>query len=143
MIRKDTMMADRNNDKGKVWLVGAGPGDAGLLTLKGKQVLQNAQVVVYDQLVGSGILSMIPEQAEKIDAGKHANHHKMEQEQINQVLVEKGMEGKRVVRLKGGDPFLFGRGAEELEALLAADIPFEVVPGYLLRWQYRLMLEFQ
>lgn len=129
MIRKDTMMADRKNDKGKVWLVGAGPGDAGLLTLKGKQVLQNAQVVVYDQLVGSGILSMIPEQAEKIDAGKHANHHKMEQEQINQVLVEKGMEGKRVVRLKGGDPFLFGRGAEELEALLAADIPFEVVPG--------------
>lgn len=122
-------MEDRKNEKGKVWLVGAGPGDAGLLTLKGRQVLQNAQVVVYDQLVGSAILSMIPEEAEKIDAGKHANHHKMEQEQINQVLAEKGMEGKRVVRLKGGDPFLFGRGAEELEALLEADIPFEVVPG--------------
>ena len=104
---------------GKVWLVGAGPSDPGLFTLKGKEVLAQAQVVVYDALVGMGILSMIPESAEKIYVGKRAGNHAMEQEEINELLVQKAKEGKRVVRLKGGDPFLFGRGGEELLVLRA------------------------
>lgn len=114
---------------GKVWLVGAGPSDPGLITVKGKQVLEQAQVVVYDQLVGAGILSMMPQGAELIDVGKQAGNHKVTQENINRILLEKAKEGKRVVRLKGGDPFLFGRGGEELEALVKEQIPFEVVPG--------------
>lgn len=115
--------------KGKVWLVGAGPGDLGLFTIKGREILSQAQVVVYDRLVGDSILSLIPREAEKIDVGKRAGNHTMAQEQINQVLLEKAKEGKRVVRLKGGDPFLFGRGGEELELLTEEDIPFEIVPG--------------
>ena len=114
---------------GKVWLVGAGPWDAGLLTLKGKEVLSRAQVVVYDRLVGSGILSMIPENAECIDVGKQAGNHTMPQEEINQVLLREALADRRVVRLKGGDPFLFGRGGEELELLSRHGIPFEIVPG--------------
>ena len=114
---------------GKVWLVGAGPSDPGLFTLKGKEVLAQAQVVVYDALVGMGILSMIPESAEKIYVGKRAGNHAMEQEEINELLVQKAKEGKRVVRLKGGDPFLFGRGGEELLVLRAYGIDYEVVPG--------------
>lgn len=115
--------------KGKVWLVGAGPSDPGLFTLKGKTVLSQAQVVVYDALVGAGILAMIPDDAETIYAGKRAGNHAMTQEQINELLVKKACEGKRVVRLKGGDPFLFGRGGEELFALRANGIEYEVVPG--------------
>ena len=115
--------------QGKVWLVGAGPGDRGLFTLKGLEVLQNAQVVVYDSLVGQGVMSMIPQEARCIDVGKRASHHTMPQEQINQVLVEEAKKGYRVVRLKGGDPFLFGRGGEELELLCEEGIPYEVVPG--------------
>lgn len=114
---------------GKVWLVGAGPGDPGLLTCKGKQVLEQSEVVLYDQLVGAGILTQIPEHAEKIPVGKRAGHHTMPQEDIHQLLLEKAREGKRVVRLKGGDPFLFGRGGEELELLAKHNVPFEVVPG--------------
>ncbi len=114
---------------GKVWLVGAGPWDAGLLTLKGKEVLSRAQVVVYDRLVGPGVLSMIPEDAECIDVGKRAGNHTMPQEEINQVLLREAMADKRVVRLKGGDPFLFGRGGEELELLARHGVPFEIVPG--------------
>lgn len=114
---------------GKVWLVGAGPSDEGLLTVKGKEILQKAQVVVYDRLVGAGILSLIPEKAEVIDVGKRAGNHTMSQEKINQLLLKKAKEGKAVVRLKGGDPFLFGRGGEELELLVEQNIPFEVVPG--------------
>lgn len=116
-------------EKGKVWLVGAGPSDVGLLTIKAKEVLEQAQVVVYDRLVGQSILMMIPEEAEKIDVGKRAGNHTMPQEEINQVLLEKALAGKRVVRLKGGDPFLFGRGGEELELLVEHQIPFEIVPG--------------
>lgn len=115
--------------KGKVWLVGAGPGDPGLLTVKGREVLEQAEVVVYDRLVGEGILNLIPEQAEIIDVGKRAGHHTMPQENINRILLEKALEGKRVIRLKGGDPFLFGRGGEELTLLAEQGVPFEIVPG--------------
>lgn len=114
---------------GKVYLIGAGPSDVGLLTIKGKEILQKAQVVVYDRLVGAGILALIPEEAEVIDVGKRAGNHTMPQEKINQLLLEKAQQGKQVVRLKGGDPFLFGRGGEELELLLEHDIPFEIIPG--------------
>ena len=113
----------------KVWLVGAGPGDIGLFTLKGLKVLEQADVVVYDSLVGQGVLSRIPENARLINVGKRASHHIMRQENINQVLLEEAQRGLRVVRLKGGDPFLFGRGGEELELLRENGIPYEVVPG--------------
>ncbi|WP_434309100.1 uroporphyrinogen-III C-methyltransferase [Hominifimenecus sp. rT4P-3] len=115
--------------QGKVWLVGAGPSDLGLLTLKGKEVLERAEVLVYDALVGAEILALAPPAAERINVGKRASHHIRSQEEINQILLEKAKEGKRVVRLKGGDPFLFGRGGEELELLAENQIPFEVVPG--------------
>lgn len=114
---------------GKVFLVGAGPGDAGLITVKGREILAQAEVVVYDSLVGEGIFGLIPEHAEMINAGKHAGCHTMEQEEINHILLDKALEGKCVVRLKGGDPFLFGRGGEELELLAEQGIPFEIVPG--------------
>ena len=114
---------------GKVWLVGAGPGDVGLFTMKGKEILEKAEVVVYDSLVGQGILSQIPSSARLINVGKRANHHTMPQEEINQVLLKEAQAGSRVVRLKGGDPFLFGRGGEELELLAEHGIPYEVVPG--------------
>lgn len=114
---------------GKVWLVGAGPGDAGLFTLKGREVLQEADVVVYDALVGPGILAMIPDSARLIFAGKRAGNHFLRQEETNRVLLEEALAGNRVVRLKGGDPFLFGRGGEELELLAANGVPFEIVPG--------------
>ena len=114
---------------GKVWLVGAGPGDAGLFTLKGQEVLNKAEVVVYDSLVGQGVLTMIPESARLIYVGKRADRHTMPQEQINEILLEEAQKGYRVVRLKGGDPFLFGRGGEELELLSRNHVPYEVVPG--------------
>ncbi|SCI91327.1 Siroheme synthase [uncultured Clostridium sp.] len=114
---------------GKVYLVGAGPSDEGLFTLKGKHLLETADVVVYDQLVGNGIMRMISKDAECIDVGKHAGNHKVGQERINEILLEEAQKGKRVVRLKGGDPFLFGRGGEELELLCEHNIPFEIVPG--------------
>ena len=114
---------------GKVWLVGAGPGDLGLFTIKGLEVLQKAEVVVYDALIGDAVLTLIPDQAEKINVGKRAGNHRMTQEQINLTLLEQALAGKRVVRLKGGDPFLFGRGGEELELLVENNILYEIVPG--------------
>ncbi len=114
---------------GKVWLVGAGPGDIGLFTLKGEAVLQQADVVVYDSLVGEGVLARIPEHARLINVGKRASHHTMVQEDINKVLLEEAQKGNKVVRLKGGDPFLFGRGGEELELLSENGISYEIVPG--------------
>lgn len=115
--------------QGIVYLVGAGPGDEGLLTVRGKQLLENAEVVVYDRLVGEGILSLIPSSAEKINVGKTAGFHPVPQSKINEILLEKAEAGFRVVRLKGGDSFVFGRGGEELELLKEHHIPFEVVPG--------------
>ena len=114
---------------GKVWLVGAGPGDAGLLTLRGREVMERADAIVFDRLVGDGVLAMMPERAEKINVGKEGGRHPVPQREIEKILVEKALEGKNVVRLKGGDPFVFGRGGEEIEALKKENIEFEVVPG--------------
>ncbi|MCY7392363.1 MAG: uroporphyrinogen-III C-methyltransferase [Leptolyngbyaceae cyanobacterium CAN_BIN12] len=114
---------------GKVYLVGAGPGDPGLMTLKGKALLECADVVVYDALVSAQILAMINPKAEQINAGKRKGMHSLVQEDTTQLLVSKAQEGGCVVRLKGGDPFIFGRGGEEMEELVAAGVPVEVVPG--------------
>lgn len=113
----------------KVWLVGGGPGDAGLLTLRGREVLEKAETVIFDRLAGEGLFRFIPPGAELIDAGKEGGRHTLPQREIEEILVRKARAGRRVVRLKGGDPFLFGRGGEEAEALLSAGIPFEIVPG--------------
>ena len=115
--------------KGQVILVGAGPGDPDLLTIKGRKAIESADVVVYDRLVGPAIFSLIPPKAERINVGKASFHHTVPQEQINQILLDKALEGKCVVRLKGGDPFLFGRGGEELELLAEHGIPFQEIPG--------------
>lgn len=115
--------------KGTVYLVGAGPGDPGLITLKGLEFIKKADVLVYDRLSSSRLLSHARPDAELIFAGKSPVRHTLKQEEINEVLVLKAREGKAVVRLKGGDPFVFGRGGEEAEHLLANGIPFEIVPG--------------
>jgi uroporphyrin-III C-methyltransferase len=114
---------------GKVYLVGAGPGDPGLFTLKGKTLLECADVVVYDALVSPPILAMINANAERIDAGKRRGRHSMLQDEITQLLIEKAQTNAIVVRLKGGDPFVFGRGGEEMEDLIQAGVSVEVVPG--------------
>lgn len=114
---------------GKVYLVGSGPGDPELLTLKARRLIDSADVVVYDQLPGKMILDSIPAGTEKIDAGKYAGDHTLKQDEINTVIIEKAKEGKNVVRLKGGDPYMFGRGGEEAQELVEAGIEFEIVPG--------------
>jgi uroporphyrinogen III methyltransferase / synthase len=114
---------------GRVYLVGAGPGDPGLLTVHGLELLRRAQVIVFDQLVNPDLLEEVSAGAMKIFAGKRAGRHCIAQSEINQVLIDHAALGYEVVRLKGGDPFVFGRGGEEAEALAAAGVPFEIVPG--------------
>ncbi|MDZ4246467.1 MAG: uroporphyrinogen-III C-methyltransferase [Dehalococcoidia bacterium] len=117
------------NKKGKVYFVGAGPGDPGLITVKGRECLLKGEVIIYDRLLDPRMLEEFPPGVEAIYAGKRSGAHTMKQEEINALLVEKASRGKVVVRLKGGDPFVFGRGGEEAETVGAAGIPFEIVPG--------------
>jgi uroporphyrinogen III methyltransferase/synthase len=114
---------------GKVYLAGAGPGDPGLITVAASEALRRADVVVYDRLVNEQLLELTPDGCERIYAGKLPDRHTLTQDEINVLLIEKAREGKRVVRLKGGDPFVFGRGGEEAMALVEAGVPFEVIPG--------------
>ncbi|MGF1672236.1 MAG: uroporphyrinogen-III C-methyltransferase, partial [Rivularia sp. (in: cyanobacteria)] len=117
------------NAAGKVYLVGAGPGDPGLMTIKGKALLETADVVIYDALVSPSILVMINPRAEKINAGKRRGRHSLLQDKTTELLIQKAQNNAIVVRLKGGDPFVFGRGGEEMEDLINAGVPVEVVPG--------------
>lgn len=114
---------------GKVYLVGAGPGDPGLLTLKAYTILKNCDIVIYDALINEEIIKYIPDHTEKVFIGRSRHHSRLSQDEVEKMLVEKAKEDKIVVRLKGGDPFMFGRGGEEAETLTEKGIPWEVVPG--------------
>ncbi|PHM26119.1 uroporphyrinogen-III C-methyltransferase [Xenorhabdus budapestensis] len=116
-------------NKGYVWLVGAGPGDAGLITVKGLHCIQSADVIVYDRLVNPELIALRSDHCEIINVGKEHDYHPIPQEEINQILLRHAQAGKQVVRLKGGDPYVFGRGGEEAEVLAQHGIKFEIVPG--------------
>jgi uroporphyrin-III C-methyltransferase len=115
--------------RGKVYLVGSGPGGEGLLTQRARTVIDDADVVLFDQLPGEEILASLPASAEKIDCGKYGGKHMLEQDEIEDLIIDRAQKGLNVVRLKGGDPFLFGRGGEELESVRSAGIAVEMVPG--------------
>ena len=123
------MPNDNSSTSGIVYIVGGGPGDPGLITVKGLECLRRADVILYDRLVASELLEEATPHAELIDVGKEPKRHTRSQDEINSLLIEKAREGKVVVRLKGGDPFVFGRGGEECQALAEAGVRYEVVPG--------------
>src|ERR1700761_5234884 len=113
----------------KVYLVGAGPGDPDLITVKGRKILERADSILYDHLAPERLLDLAPASAERVYVGKKRSAHEFSQEEISAMLIERARRGLTVVRLKGGDPFIFGRGGEEMEALASAGLPFEIVPG--------------
>ncbi|GKY86410.1 siroheme synthase CysG [Sinisalibacter aestuarii] len=129
LVEQDLASGTNDLKRGEVWLVGAGPGDPDLLTFKALRMMQHADVVLYDRLIGPGILDLVRRDAERINVGKRAGDHVMSQQDITTLMIDRAKTGQRVLRLKGGDPFIFGRGGEELEDVAEHGIPVIVVPG--------------